>query len=350
MRVTTLQTTNTMLDYVTSSQAKYYELAEESASGVKVSEPSDDPIATKSIMNANVKLSELDGYLNNMKTTQSELNTADSVLDSLTDSIQNASDYATQAANGTYNENDLKTIKSQIDSIIDSVVDVANTSFNGKYIFSGTATSTESYAVDSTTGSITYNGNNSSRTTTISDGVSVVINANGEDVFGSYTVGAATITSSGTGTEGSVVTFGTDIDGNTTITTATTVYNSTTSEYDTTTTVGTAKGLLGDLTVLSTALGTGDTATINSCITGLDNDLDTTTAARTKLAAVSNRFEMTTTSINQSITNLKSYKSNLEDADLAEVLTELALAESAMEASYSVTAQMLGATSLLDYL
>lgn len=350
MRVTTLQTTNMMLDYITGTQSKYYDLAEQASSGVKISKPSDDPVAAKAVIATNSKLSSLQGYLSNMKTAQSELDTLDSTLDSVTNSIGNASDYATQAANGTYNTSDYATIKSQIDSIMETVVNSANTQFNGKYIFSGTATSAETYTIDSTTGAVTFNGNTGTRTTAISDGVSTNINTDGSSVFGSYTVTAPVVTSSPTGTVGSVSTFGVDGSGNTTITTATTVYNAGTSQYDTTTTVGTAKGLLGDLKVLSTALGNNDPTTISSCINKLDTDLDTVTATRTKMAAVSNQFEMTTNSIDQTVTNLKSYKSNLEDADLTQVLTDLSLAEASMKATYSVTSKLLGSTSLLDYM
>jgi len=322
MRVTTLQTASNMLDYITAAQTKYNELSEEASSGIKVSKPSDDPMATKSILSINSQLSALENYLTNMDTAQSELDTVDSTLSSLTDLIEDVSGYATQAANGTYNTDDLATIKSQIDSIMQTVVNLANTSFNGSYVFSGTAIATETYSVttdaDGVITSATYNGTTSDeyeRYVTISDGVSVAINVRGNDIFGSYTA----------------------------------------SSVGPPPTPATGSGLLYTLGILSEALGTDPqttttAATISSCITDLDDELSTVTATRTKLSAVSNRFSITQDSIDNMVTNLKSYRSNLQDADLAEVATNLATAQSALEATYSVTSQMLSGVSLLDYL
>ena len=102
--------------------------------------------------------------------------------------------------------------------------------------------------------------------------------------------------------------------------------------------------------ILSSSLGTGDTEAINSCITSLDKDLNTVTSTATKLAGVSNKMDMTSDTISNTITNLKSYRSDLQDVDLTEVMTELATTQNALEATYSITAQMLSSTSLLDYL
>lgn len=359
MRVTTLQTSNIMMDYVTSAQSKYYELAEEASSGKKVTEPSDDPVATKSIITTNTKLSELNDYLKNMKTAQSELNNLDSTLNSVTNSIQNASDYATQAANGTYKSSDLATIKLQIDSIMESVVNSANTQFDGKYIFSGTATSAETYTIThDASGNITgatYNGtatNEYQRYVTISDGVSVPVNARGNSVFGSYTSTSATNTTpyAAGDTAGINTTTAIDGNGNTVTTTVITTINSSMTSTTRQTITETGQGLLYSLGTLSTGLANNNQTVISSCINSLDTDLNTVTATRTKMAAVSNKFDITTSSINQTITNLKSFKSNLEDADLAQVLTELTTAKSAMEATYSVTSQLLASKSLLDYL
>lgn len=322
MRVTTLQTSSSMIDYITSAQSKYNELSEQAASGLKVTKPSDDPSATQNIINVTTQISELNGYTTNMKTAQSELDTVDSTLASVTDLIAKANDYATQAASGTYNADNLATIKSQIDQIMQSVVGFANTDFNGTYVFSGNATSTKTYStVTDASGNITsatYSGSASGeyeRYVTISDGLSVPINAKGSDVFGSYT--AATVGPPATAATGS--------------------------------------GLLYNLGTLSAALGTvpqtaASAATISASITGFDANLDTVTATRTKLAAVSNRFEMTETSIKDTITNLKSYKSDLQNVDLAEVATELATAQSALNATYQVTSQMLTSNSLLKYI
>lgn len=345
MRITTLQTSNTMLDYMTSAESRYYDLAEESSSGYKVNKPSDDAVATKSLLKIKEQLSELNNYSSNMKTSQSELATVSSTLDSVTTMISKVSDYATQAANGTYNNGDISDIKSQIDSITSSLVDLSNTQFNGTYVFSGTATSSPTYSV-AANGDITYGGTITSeyqRYVTISDGVSVPINAKGSDVFGSYTTAAPVVTPTGGGdVAGTTIAF--NADG------TTTVVNTTISGGNTTRTTSTGTGLFGTMKTLSSALSTNNTTAINSSITRLSTDLNTVTSTATSLAGVDNRMDMTQNSIDNTVTNLKSYRSDLRDADVTEVMTALSQAQYALQATYSVTTKMLSSTSLLDYI
>lgn len=315
MRVTTLGTADSMWNYISNTESKYYNLSQEAASGSKVRQPSDDPTATKSLINIKAQLSQLNGYLDNMSQMQNELDVLDGSMSSLTTLIDNATSLTTEAANGTYSDSNLDDIKVQIDQIIQSVTDLANTNYNGTYIFSGTATSTQTYktTTDTTTGKITsvaYQGTPSTgdykRYANISDGVSVAINTTGDQIFGAYS--------------------------------------------STDPTPPATSGLLGTLVNLSNALGSHDRPSISKAINGLNTSLDEVSVTRTKFAAVSNRFQITQDSINTTITQLKAYRSDLQDADLSEVLSDLTTQQTALQATYSVASNLLGGKSLLDYI
>ena len=311
VRTTTLGTNLSMLNYIKSGESRYYDLALQASSGSKLAKPSDNPAAAKSVLNMNVQLTQLKSYLDNMSTAQSELDVSDDTLSSLSDSIEKANNYALQAANGTYSTSDLATLKSQIDQITENVVDLANTKYNGNYIFSGTSTTTPPYKIvknaAGTITSIDYSGTPKTgdyqRRVTISDGTTATINTTGDQVFGSYNAGT-----------------------------------------------GDNTGLLGNLVSLSNALATNDQTAISASITNFETNSDTALSTRTKFAAVTQRFELTTNSINTTITQLTSYKSDLEDADLAPVLTELSAQKTALQATMSITSQLLNGTSLLDYI
>lgn len=354
-RITNIESNSTLADYIMQSTSKYNELSLEAASGIKVAKPSDDPNAAVNILKTNTSLSKLQGYLDKMATSQNELNVLDDTLSSLTDSVDNATDLATQAANGTYNQNDLSSIKTQIDSILDSVMDLSNTEYNGNYIFSGTATGTATYnATYDAQGNITditYNGTDTStdaykRYATISDGVTVSINAAGDSLFGSFVTSTTTTASTTTDVTTTTTSMVTDATGKTITTITSVVVND---DGTTTTTTETAKGLMGTLALLSNALKSGDTAGISASLDGMSESLDTISAVRTEFASVSNRFIITKNSINNQTTQLKEYKSNLQDADLSEVLTQLASAEMSLKATYQVASTTLG-LSLLNYL
>ncbi len=325
IRTTNLSTTNSMLNYIQDSQSRYFEIMQQGASGKKVTEPSDDPIATKNILNVNAKLDQLNNYLTNMSTAQTELNTLDDALASLVDSIQDASDLATQAANGTYGSSSTDGFKSQIDQILENVIDIANTKYNGKYIFSGNATATEAYSITKDASgnitAVTYNGTAATgdyeRKVTISDGVSVGINEAGENVFGYYKAAV----------EDDPTTVGVD--------------ESQPEE---------AVGLIGTLVKLSNSVASDDKDGIKASLDELSTAIDTTSATRTKFASVSSRFDLTTSSINTTVMNLKEYRSDLQDIDLAEVATDLATQQLALEATMSITSSMLTEKTLLDYI
>lgn len=354
MRVTTLQTNNTMMNYISTAESKYYDLSQEASSGKKITKPSDDPISAKSILNTGTQLTQLNGYLNNMNTAQNELDTLDSSLSSLTTLVGKATDLTTEAANGTYSSTDLANMKTQIDQIIQSVTDTANTNYNGTYIFSGAATSTQTYTT-AANGSITYNGTPAAgayqRYVTISDGTSVAINTPGINVFGNYNsvTAAPVITPTVPGdVAGTTSSTTTDAAGNITTIITTKVLSG--GNTTTTTTTGTGTGLLGTLKALSTSLGTNNQKDVGSCLTGLSTALDTVSTTRTQFAAVSNRFSMTKDSINSTVTSLTAYQSDLQNADLATVLADLTAQQTSLQATLSVTSNLLNGKTLLNYI
>ena len=313
IRTTNLGTTNSMLNYITTAESKYYALSEEASSGKKLTKPSDDPTGTKTVLNINAKLDQLSSYSDNMKLAQNELDVVDDTYASVTNALQNAKDLATQAANGTYSQSDLNGIKVQINQIIEGVVDLANTQYNGNYLFSGTATSTPAYSVTrDTNGNITdikYNGTASTgeyeRYVQISDGVSVAVNTTGDQVFGASTTGPPAVHT----------------------------------------------GLMNTLMTLSNALGpVSDSSAISGTLDSFSTDLDTISAARTQEASVTKRFDITGYSIDTATTQLTASKSDLQDADLSTVLSDLATQKLALQATMSVTSELLSGKTLLDYL
>lgn len=311
-RITTLLTNNTMSNYVQNSTAKYYQLAEEVSSGEK----SDvDAVSTVNILNTSKKLNQLNGYNKNMTLAQNELNVLDSSLGSVGDALQKANELATQAANGTCDQNELDNIKTQVDQLLNSVIDLSNTNYNGNYIFSGANTSQEAYSVEPN-GNIVYNGTPSTgqwqRYVQIADGVEEPINMTGDTIFGSYTAAVGT-----EGTPGYVAPSGT--------------------------------GIIGTLKLLSNALAKGDSASITSSLDSIKTNLDDVSIQRTTFAAISNRFDLTTNMNTNMIDVLTEYKSSLQDVDMTSALTEMASQQMAMQASLSATSKILS-ISLLDYM
>jgi flagellar hook-associated protein 3 FlgL len=66
-----------------------------------------------------------------------QLQVADSALGSVVTQLTQAISLATSANNGTMNASDVKSVGNQISGILDEVQSLANTSYQGQYIFAG---------------------------------------------------------------------------------------------------------------------------------------------------------------------------------------------------------------------
>ncbi len=103
---------------------------------------------------------DVDQYTQNTSTVLSMVQTADSALGSVVSSLTQAITLGTEGANGTTNAADQQAIATQVQGILSSVVSAANTTYQGSYLFGGTANTTTPYTADATSPSgYTYNGN-----------------------------------------------------------------------------------------------------------------------------------------------------------------------------------------------
>ena len=158
----------------------YNKLTKQLASGSKITNITDDPIAAVNILNTNRQLGQIDTFAQNVEIAQKELSALDDLMDLANGYLSNAWDKAVQANNQTYSETSLKALKVEIDELTKTMVDLANTEYDNNYIFSGANTKTTPYTIDEN-GDITYHGTPHDnpdyiRQTEVADGVFEVIN------------------------------------------------------------------------------------------------------------------------------------------------------------------------------
>lgn len=156
----------------------------EISSGQSVTEPSDNPAAAASlVLNAN-QTAEDDQYLRSLGSIQSELQSADSTLSTVTTSLQQAITLGTEGANSTVNASDRAAIVAEVQGIQSQLLSLANLSYQGTYVFAGTANQTAPYALDSSSPSgVTYSGNSGSNSVTLGDNLSIPTNLPGSELF-----------------------------------------------------------------------------------------------------------------------------------------------------------------------
>src|SRR5215469_10503348 len=123
-------------------------------------------------------------YLRSISSIYSELQTADSSLNSAVTALQSAISLGVEGANSTLSQQDRITLAQQVRDVSQQIFSVANLSYNGTYVFAGTADSQPPYALDDTVpGGVRYQGNDGINQVQIVEGESVAVNLPGSQLF-----------------------------------------------------------------------------------------------------------------------------------------------------------------------
>lgn len=167
------------------TQASQQQLTAELASGVRVNSLSDDPLAAGENVELLNQIQRDDSFTETSSLVQGQLQVADSALGSVISQLTQAISLATSANNGTLNANDLKSISNQIAGIRDEVASLANTSYQGQYIFGGSQTGSAPFTISSVTtpAAATYNGDAVVNYLVTPNGQRIQLNVPGNQIF-----------------------------------------------------------------------------------------------------------------------------------------------------------------------
>lgn len=154
------------------------------SSGQSVSVPSDNPGAAAALVQNAAQTSTADQFLRSIGSVQGEVASADSTLSSVTTALQRAISLGVEAANGTLNASDRAAIAIEVQGIQTQLVGLANLSYQGSYVFAGTATQTAPYALDPASASgVTYAGNSNTNSITLGNDFTLQTNVPGSQLF-----------------------------------------------------------------------------------------------------------------------------------------------------------------------
>jgi flagellar hook-associated protein 3 FlgL len=290
MRVTNAMFLNDALSNETVTSDQLYTLTQEASSGYKVQAPSDDPDAYASVVSLDARIATLQDRSTAATTAMTSLSLADGALSSGSDLLVQAKQLAIEMANGTVDPGTRASTASQVNGILQQLIALANTEGSNGYVFGGTATGTPPF--DS---SGNFLGNNGTTTVEVADGVTAQTNVSGADAF--------------------TATGGRDI--------------------------------FADLSNFATALSSNDLAGITSAISNLDSDDQQIVAARATAGDLTDSLQSSTTVISNSLTNEQTQLANTQDADVAQVYSEYAAAQTGYQAALSVTQQILSLPMVL---
>ena len=182
-RMSSAQMHQGSLNVIFDAQARLQKTQEALATGKKVNEASDDPVASAQITAVRAELSRLEVMQKNVNTAYDELAMTESALSSAEDLISRAREISVQGANSVLGPDDRAILAAEVEAIRDQLFKLANTqSSMGDYIFAGHAIDRPAFADND--GNYEFQGDEGQRVLNIATGVTVNVRSVGADVFG----------------------------------------------------------------------------------------------------------------------------------------------------------------------
>jgi len=184
MRVDPSYTSN-LVSALDQSQLNEQQLTAELSSGVSITSLSQNPVASGENVLLLNQIQQDDSFTQSSSMVTSQLQVSDSTLGSVVSQLTQAISLATSANNGTMNASDVKSIGNQISGILDEVQSLANTNYEGQYIFAGGQTSTIPFTTSTVTSpaTTTYNGDDDLNYLQAPNGQKIQLNVPGSQIF-----------------------------------------------------------------------------------------------------------------------------------------------------------------------
>jgi flagellar hook-associated protein 3 FlgL len=285
MRVTDSMFFNNMQRNIALRQSDYADAQEQAVSGLKVSKPSDDPLAYAQARTETGRLNRAKSYDRTIDTAKTSLSVSDNTLTEVDNVMQSIRDVAVQGSNDTLNPNDRNTLSQQLESLKDQLVSLGNTVADGRFVFGGYKDDVPPY---DPTGA--YTGDPNTQSVEVSPGVNLAMGVTGDKVFG-------------------------------------------------------ASGASGDdifatITKMQTALSSGASSDLSGLITDVDGHMDTMRTAHSQIGLQLNAADIASTVAGRAEDSATTSHSNLVDIDAAQAYTNLARMQTALQAAIQIAGQL----------
>jgi len=279
------------------SQSQEQTALEQISTGRLINMPSDNPAGAATLVENLSEQNQTDQFLQNTSGVEGLLQTADSTLSSLVESLNQAISLGVQGAGKTVSLEDQQQIAQQVQGIQTQVLQLANTSYQGNYIFAGTATTTVPFVVNSSApDGVTYNGNNNTNTVEIAAGRSIQTNLPGSQIF-----------------------------------------------------QGSGGDVMGSLQQLVTALQSGNTANIGAATNQVSAALNYVSQQRVFYGNAVDQLTSNQSFLQQEQVNLQSQENTVDGVNMAQAATNLSQAQVTQNATLAALAKIIPVT-LLNYL
>jgi flagellar hook-associated protein 3 FlgL len=360
MRVADKMNFNQVNNNLQKNRSEMNDLQNQAATQKRINKPSDDPSASARVLANRTEERGAKQYLKNINTARSFLETTDQSLNELTESLVRAKELAIQQANDPGTSADTRrTVAKEVEQLRSQAVQIGNRKLGDRYIFAGFRTTTPPFDISGE-----YNGDDGDMKIQINKDAFIAMNLPGNKIFIGEGVGSDGLIRS----KGTVPRTAEDVrklksdeihkqqekeetkdegfqlrglaseTGHATVPTQSSISPET-------------QGIdvLQVLQDFETALNVNDKEAIQTAIDSLDGALRQVINARAQIGARVGSLNAATDSLQKSILDTKAAASQLEDADLFDVVSEMNKTDSTLKATMETSGKVMN-MSLLDFL
>lgn len=203
MRVTTNQLYAQSLNRMFELQGRTVDLQQQIASGKRVTQPGDDPVAATTVLQLKERLQATEQFDRNAVIVEQRLTHVDDVFNGVSNVLQRTRELLIQGRSEALGPGERRAIAAEVREQLDVLIDLGNSrNASGEYIFAGAAVTTRPFTRD-TLGSVSYNGDQTVRRIQVSETRQVEESFTGEDALVAIRSGNGTFaTRLGTGNTG----------------------------------------------------------------------------------------------------------------------------------------------------
>lgn len=302
MRIATSTVTNMAQSSISNAYTNWANIINKITSNKNFSKMSENVTDATKVLKLKNQLAQLDEYQSNIKAAQNEMNLAYDTLGIVSDELSNINSLIIEASNVTTTPDSAKALASEIKQKVATITDKMNTKYLDNFIFSGTYTQNQTYKTDED-GNIIYQGSSKQageRNLTVAEGKTFTYNLTAQEIFAA-------------GADEEFFSQMKELDE---------LLNAQTLDYD----------------------------AIRDKLNILDKVNKNITQARGEISAKVTKLDTLENSNNDTILSLTQNRADLEEVDIIKAASDLANAQTALQASYLASSSILGSVSLLDYL
>lgn len=294
----------------------------------RVTKPSDDPVGNVELLAIRSQNIDAGQYLRNLSYAQTQLSYTENVLEEMTDLLNKAKELAIGQASSIYSPEIREGVAKEIHQIRQQMLSLSNKRIGNRYLFAGQKVLTRPFDQDGK-----YSGDTNKINIEINKDVYVPVNINGKELFYS---------SDKEGPQKSDLELKpAEIDLNPEIAVM--------RKPATTGPESVPVSIFDELRALENALLTDNPQIIQGLLERIDTSTDRVVAYRTEIGALTNTISNAETNIEKTKLLNEAHKSKVEDADVAELFTDLQKEQNILKATYKASSSLMN-QSLMDFL